>query len=51
MEWRNIGESLVIRYCGPMEKFVSWAALIPVRTNSKQSKLASRIRASVTVYG
>src|ERR1700722_20623421 len=42
----NKGLSRVIRYCGPTEKFVSWAELIPIMTNDRRNKLTRRISAS-----
>jgi hypothetical protein len=49
MGWANSGEPEVIRYCGPTEKFVSWAAVILASTSSKQNRVARRIGASGNV--
>src|ERR1700721_2216090 len=42
----NKGLSRVIRYCGPTEKFVSWAELFPIMTNERRKKLARHISPS-----
>jgi hypothetical protein len=43
MECRKSGESKVIKYCGPVGKFVSCAVAIPVTANTRSKKPGKRI--------
>jgi hypothetical protein len=38
-----MGEPDVIKYCGPIEKFVSWAAQLPATKTNKTTQAQIRI--------